>query len=65
MADPQTHYGEWKKSDVSDHMLCDSIYMEYPEQEKVIERESQNSGCLGLGKKVGIKSKWIWENFWG
>ena len=38
MADPQTHYGEWKKSDVSDHMLCDSIYMEYPEQENVIEK---------------------------
>lgn len=49
MADPQTHYDEWKKSDASDHMLCDSIYMEYPEQENVTERESQNSGCFGLG----------------
>ena len=29
------NYAKWKKKDTKDHILYDSIYMEYPEREKV------------------------------
>ena len=31
MNEPQRHYAKWKKPDIKDHILYDSIYMKYPE----------------------------------
>ena len=28
---PRKHYTKWKKPDIKDYILCDSMYMKYPE----------------------------------
>ena len=31
--DPYKYYAKWKKPDTSSHILYESVYMKYPEQE--------------------------------
>ena len=51
MDDPQNHGEEWKKPEVNDHMLYESIYMKYPEEENLIEIESRAVVALGWVRK--------------
>ena len=32
MLEPWKHHAKWKKPDTKGHIVCDSIYMEGPEQ---------------------------------
>ena len=39
MEEPWKHHAKWKKPGPKDHILYDSIYMEYPEEANLWDRE--------------------------
>lgn len=58
MDEPQEHNAKWQKSDMKDHILCDSIYMKYPEEANI-----EIKLVITWSRKSDYK--WIWASFWG
>lgn len=50
MDEPGDHYVQGKKVDIQGHIVCDSIYMDYPQQASP-ERQKARVAAMSFGEK--------------
>lgn len=50
MDEPGDHYVQGKKVDIKGHIVCDSIYMDYPQQASP-QRQKARVAAMSFGEK--------------